>query len=204
MRREWRTFGRGWIREELRINEISMLPSGAHSESSHLLKIFRFITITFRQVLEELVTEGSGEVLTCLASKLREEKEGEVVGEEGKEYRLERTGKPVVSKLTHSESAPDIFFHEASKKMSGAPKGILRPPGSPRQRRPKSIFRLTSIPTEVVTMLIRESSRFGKNCLLQVWEIENCLAERELEREEEEERQEGCIGRYLGGNIESI
>ena len=33
-------------------------------------------------------------------------------------------------------------------------------------------------------------------CLLQVWEIENCLAERELEREEEEERQEGCIGRW--------
>ena len=111
------------------------------------------------------MTEGSGEVLTCLASKLREEKEGEVVGEEGKEDRLERTGKPVVSKLTHSESAPDIFFHEASKKMSGAPKGILRPPGSPRQRRPKSIFRLTSIPTEVLTILIRQSSRFGKNCV---------------------------------------
>ena len=69
----------------MRINEISMLPSGANSESSHLLKIARFITITFRQVLEELVTEGSGEVLTCLASKLREEKNCEVVGEEGKE-----------------------------------------------------------------------------------------------------------------------
>ena len=60
------------------------------------------------------MTEGSGEVLTCLASKLREE--GEVLGEEGKEYRLERTGKPVVSKLTHSESAPDIFSMSQAKR----------------------------------------------------------------------------------------
>ena len=114
--------------------------------------------MTFRQVLEELVTEGSGEVLTRLASKLRGEEEGEevrhVVGEEGEEYRLEPTGKLVVPKLTHSKSAPEILFHEASNEkgslMNNAmPKGILRPPGTPRLTRPKSIFRMTSIPTEV-------------------------------------------------------
>ena len=108
------------------------------------------LTLTFRQVLEELVTEGSGEVLTCLASKLRGEKVKEVVekevrhvvGEEGEEYRLEPTGKLVVPKLKHSESAPNILVHETM------PKSILRPPGSPRNGQIKRA-RTTSIPTEV-------------------------------------------------------
>ena len=99
------------------------------------------------------MTEGSGEVLTCLASKLRGEKVEEVrhvvekevrhvVGEEGEEYRLEPTGKLVVPKLKHSESAPNILVHETM------PKSILRPPGSPRNGQIKRA-RTTSIPTEV-------------------------------------------------------
>jgi len=91
-----------------------------------------------------------------------------VVGEEGEEYRLEPTGKLVVPKLKHSESAPNILVHETM------PKSILRPPGSPRNGQIKRA-RTTSIPTEV-------------------WEIENCL----VERDEEEWRQleeESCMGR---------
>ena len=108
--------------------------------------------MTFRQVLEELVTEGSGEVLTRLASKLRGEEEREevrhVVGEEGEEYRLEPTGKLVVPKLKHSESAPNILVHETM------PKSILRPPGSPRNGQIKRA-RTTSIPTEVGLGLVK-------------------------------------------------
>ena len=111
----------------------------------------------FRQVLQELVTEGSGEVLTCLASKLRGEQVEEVrhlVGEEGEEYRLEPTGMLVIPKLKHSESAPNILFHqeadtETGSKNKGAPKGILRSPGTPRLTKTRSFFRMTSHPTEV-------------------------------------------------------
>ena len=126
---------------------------------SLLVKIVFLVTFTFRQVLEELVTEGSGEVLTCLARKLRGEKAEEevrhVVGEEGEEYRLEPTGKLGVPKLIHSESCPDILVHETRNERGSMmnnrmPKGILRPPGSPRPpTRPKSLFRMTSVPTEV-------------------------------------------------------
>ena len=173
------------------------------------MKIILLVTSPFRQVLEELVTEGSGEVLTCLASKLRGEKVEEVVekkevrhvvGEEGEEYRLEPTGKLVVPKLKHSESAPNILVHETM------PKSILRPPGSPRNGQIKRA-RTTSIPTEVSLCLVklyfsamRNPSIITRNVLphqswlYQVWEIENCL----LERDEEEWRQleeESCIGR---------
>ena len=76
------------------------------------------MSLDFRQVLQELVTEGSGEVLTCLASKLRGEQVEEVrhlVGEEGEEYRLEPTGMLVIPKLKHSESAPNILFHQEAR-----------------------------------------------------------------------------------------
>ena len=117
---------------------------------SLLLKIVFFVTFTFRQVLEELVTEGSGEVLTSLARKLRGEKGvGEVrhvVGEEGEEYRLEPTGKLGVPRMKHSESAPNILVSEIMPQ--DALKSILRPPGSPRNGQVKRA-RTTSIPTEV-------------------------------------------------------
>ena len=108
------------------------------------------VTFTFRQVLEELVTEGSGEVLTSLARKLRGEKEEEgevrhVVGEEGEEYRLEPTGKLGVPRMKHSESAPNILVSEIMP-QDGL-KSILRPPGSPRNGLKRA--RTTSIPTEV-------------------------------------------------------
>jgi len=103
-----------------------------------------------------------------------------LVGEEGEEYRLEPTGMLVIPKLKHSESAPNILFHqeadtETGSKNKGAPKGILRSPGTPRLTKTRSFFRMTSHPTEV-------------------WEIENCLAE----RDEEQWRQledESCMGR---------
>ena len=115
------------------------------------------MSLNFRQVLQELVTEGSGEVLTCLASKLRGEQVEEVrhvVGEEGEEYRLEPTGMLVIPKLKHSESAPNILYHqeadsETGSKNKGAPKGILRSPGTPRLTKTRSFFRMTSHPTEV-------------------------------------------------------
>ena len=115
------------------------------------MKIVVLLTFTFRQVLEELVTEGSGEVLTSLARKLRGEKEedGEVrhvVGEEGEEYRLEPTGKLGVPRMKHSESAPNILVSEIMPQ--DALKSILRPPGSPRNGQVKRA-RTTSIPTEV-------------------------------------------------------
>ena len=120
------------------------------------------MSLDFRQVLQELVTEGSGEVLTCLASKLRGEQVEEVrhlVGEEGEEYRLEPTGMLVIPKLKHSESAPNILFHqeadtETGSKNKGAPKGILRSPGTPRLTKTRSFFRMTSHPTEVGCQLI--------------------------------------------------
>ena len=111
------------------------------------MKIVVLLTFTFRQVLEELVTEGSGEVLTCLAKELRGEK-GEVrhvVGEEGEEYRLEPTGKLGVPRMKHSESAPNILVSEIIP-QDGL-KSILRPPGSPRNGLKRA--RTTSIPTEV-------------------------------------------------------
>ena len=77
-----------------------------------------------------------------------------VVGEEGEEYRLEPTGMLVIPKLKHSESAPNILFHqeadtETGSKNKGAPKGILRSPGTPRLTKTRSFFRMTSHPTEV-------------------------------------------------------
>ena len=70
------------------------------------------------------------------------------MGEEGEEYRLEPTGKLVVPKLKHSESAPNILVHETM------PKSILRPPGSPRNGQIKRA-RTTSIPTEVSLSLVK-------------------------------------------------
>ena len=91
------------------------------------------------------MTEGSGEVLTSLARKLREEKVRHVLGEEGEEYRLEPTGKLGVPRLKHSESAPNILVSEMMPQ--DALKSILRPPGSPRNGLNR--VRTTSIPTEV-------------------------------------------------------
>ena len=160
------------------------------------------MSLDFRQVLQELVTEGSGEVLTCLASKLRGEQVEEVrhlVGEEGEEYRLEPTGMLVIPKLKHSESAPNILYHqeadtETGSKNKGAPKGILRSPGTPRLTKTRSFFRMTSHPTEVGCQLISCHFFFSCQQKSQVWEIENCLAE----RDEEQWRQledESCMGR---------
>ena len=139
------------------------------------------MSLDFRQVLQELVTEGSGEVLTCLASKLRGEQVEEVrhlVGEQGEEYRLEPTGMLVIPKLKHSESAPNILFHqeadtETGSKNKGAPKGILRSPGTPRLTKTRSFFRMTSHPTEVAChlfFLANKHLRFGR--LRTVWQRE--------------------------------
>ena len=177
------------------------------------MKIVVLLTFTFRQVLEELVTEGSGEVLTSLARKLRGEKEEEevrhVVGEEGEEYRLEPTGKLGVPRMKHSESAPNILVSEIMP-QDGL-KSILRPPGSPRNGLKRA--RTTSIPTEVSLcgemqccslsfmkplVNVKSHESLVINYLImavwQVWEIENCLAEREEDAWRQLE-EESCMGR---------
>ena len=97
-----------------------------------------------RRVLEELEAEGSGEVVSGLARRLR--------GEQGEQYTLERVGReePRRARMTKSESAPLLLLPEG-------PRGILRPPGSPRPPRPPRVCRMSSVP--------------------EVWEIESCLEE---------------------------